>query len=117
MIELPKRGGGTHVIEASQIASWQRDYPHIDVDLELRKARNWLEANPERRKVKINAFVVNWLNRARPQNPNAVTPNNSTHYALIAERARQPEKPYQPPPAEVVQAHLQAAKAALGMRR
>lgn len=115
MIELPKRGGGTHVIDAAQIASWQRDYPHIDVDLELRKARNWLEANPERRKTRINAFVVNWLNRARPQNPNAVTPGNSKHYAVIAERSSRPTA-YQPPSERVVETELQKVRRQLGMR-
>ena len=88
MIELPTKSGAHYAVTAEQIAKLQRDYPRIDVELELRKMRNWLEANPRNRKNDVHRFVINWLNRARPQAAGSVTRETSQHYAVVAERTR-----------------------------
>lgn len=51
----------------AQLAKWTDSYrPGLDVLTECRKAQNWLDANPARRKTAsgMPKFIVNWLNRA-----------------------------------------------------
>jgi hypothetical protein len=117
MIELPKRDGSAYVIDAIVLAKLQQDYPKIDVAMELRKMRNWLEANPANRKRDVHRFVINWLNRARPQAAGSVTRETSRHYAVVAERIREPAEPVRHAEPEMVQAHLDQVKRMLGMRR
>ena len=117
MFELPKRDGTPYVIDSMALAKLQQDYPRIDVALELRKMRNWLEANPRSRKRDVHRFVINWLNRARPQAAGHVTPETSQHYAVVAERMRKPEQPVKPAAPEVVEGHLAEMRRMLGMRR
>ena len=49
-----------------QITAWQDVYPHVDVDLELRKALAWVQANPQHQKTArgMMRFLVNWMHRA-----------------------------------------------------
>lgn len=117
MIELLKKDGSLTVISDAHIARLQRDYPRLDVDCELRKMRNWLEANPRMRKSNVDRFITNWLNRARPINSDSVSRETSQHYALVTERMRAP--PAQPKFAqpEVAQSYLDGIKKSLGMRR
>lgn len=66
---LPCVGDGPkeYGVTAAQVASWQEAYPGVDVLAEIRKARVWLEARPERRKTfrGMPAFLVGWLNRSQ----------------------------------------------------
>ena len=52
--------------EPEDSISWQRAYPSIDVESELRKMEAWLEANPQKRKTArgIKRFCNAWLSRA-----------------------------------------------------
>ncbi len=111
MIDLPKRGGGVFTVTDADYDLWRRLYPDIDVMSELRKMAAWLDANPEKRKVRVKAFIVNWLSRAKPK------PRETEHYAIVAERLRPPPPPRVEAPPLVVQAHLADLKRALGMRR
>jgi hypothetical protein len=42
-------------------------YPGLDIDLEMRKARQWAISNPKKRKTPggMLSFLTNWLNRAQ----------------------------------------------------
>lgn len=46
-----------------QLAEWERVYVPLNVAAELEKMREWLTANPKRRKKNYQRFVVGWLNR------------------------------------------------------
>lgn len=117
MIDLPSRNGTPYLIDSMVLAKLQQDYPKIDVAMELRKMRNWLEANPRSRKRDVHRFIVNWLNRARPQAAGHVSRETSQHYAVVAERSRPAAGPAKYAPPEVAQAHLDGLKKILGMRR
>jgi hypothetical protein len=68
-ISFPCVGRGAHewVFTVEQIASYQRDYPGINVREEALKARRWCENNPKRRKTAsgMPRFLANWLNKAQ----------------------------------------------------
>jgi hypothetical protein len=117
VIELPKRDGTMYAIDAAVLAKLKGDYPKIDVEGELRKMRNWLEANPRSRKRDVHRFIVNWLNRSRPMTGGAVSRETSQHYAMVAERISKPAEPVRPASPEVAHAHLLEMKRMLGMRR
>lgn len=65
-MKLPLKNGSYHTITRERYEQLQADYPNINIKRELTKMRNWLEANPQRRKARIDRFIVNWLNRAKP---------------------------------------------------
>jgi hypothetical protein len=46
-----------------KLIEWEKLYSPLDVQRELSKMREWLDANPRRRKKKYERFVVNWLNK------------------------------------------------------
>jgi len=50
----------------AHLASWREAYPSLDVASECRRAKAWLEAQPDRRKTArgMPRFLVSWLNRA-----------------------------------------------------
>lgn len=45
------------------IPAWRDAYPDLDVDVELRKARAWVLANPDKAKSRWGSFLNNWLSR------------------------------------------------------
>ena len=56
-------------LATEKAALWAEAYPAVDIKLQCAKALDWLEANPTKRKTKLNSFMSNWLGRAqeRPQ--------------------------------------------------
>jgi len=42
-------------------SGWLTAYPACDIDQELRKMREWLLANPDKKKKNYRRFIVNWL--------------------------------------------------------
>ena len=50
-------------IEPGDIEPWNKAYPACDVLVELNAMREWLLANPNKRKVNYRKFIVNWLSR------------------------------------------------------
>lgn len=116
MIELPKRDGTMYTIDSIVLAKLKADYPKIDVEGELKKMRNWLDANPRSLKRDVYRFVINWLNRARPMAGGTVTRETSQHYAVVSERMRKPAEPVREAPPEVVADHIEKMRRALGMR-
>ncbi len=118
MIELPKRDGTMYTIDSMVLAKMKADYPKIDVEGELKKMRNWLDANPRSLKRDVYRFVINWLNRAKPMaSGGSVTRETSQHYAVVSERMRKPAEPVRYAPPEVAQAHISDLRKMLGMRR
>ena len=115
-MELPKRDGSTYTVTADQLKRFQESYRGLDVVSEVRKAREWLLANPSRRKLDCHRFLVNWLNRAHELAPKSVTRATAQHYALVAESQRKPEQPPRYAPQEVAQSHIQSLRKMLGMR-
>jgi len=55
----------------SKLDEYRDTYPHMDVDAELRKARQWCRDNPQKRKTAgrgMLAFLTRWLNTATNNN-------------------------------------------------
>jgi len=52
-------------IKDEDVQGWLEAYPACDVNSELRKMREWLLANPEKKKKNYRRFIVNWLIRTQ----------------------------------------------------
>jgi len=48
-------------ITIEDLAGWRDAYPACEIDQELRKMREWLLANPDKKKKNYKRFIVNWL--------------------------------------------------------
>jgi len=48
---------------------WETAYPALNLEQEVSKTLNWLEANPKSRKKNLKRFIVNWLTRAQDRGP------------------------------------------------
>ena len=53
-------------IPKEKLEKWIEAFPLIDVEVELKKMEAWLTANPKRKKVNYERFIVNWLGRTCP---------------------------------------------------
>lgn len=62
VVSMPAVGGDVAIC-ASVVSEWSEVYPAVDVPATLREIRQWVLANPSRRKVNVRAFLVNWLKR------------------------------------------------------
>ena len=62
---IPLNDGTEFFVEKKDIAEWQKAYPAVDVEQELREMRAWCQANPKLRKTKngVRRFIVAWLAR------------------------------------------------------
>ena len=56
-------------ITGEQLKRWREAYPAADVELELRRAAAWIEANPRNRKTNYARYLANWLSRAQDRAP------------------------------------------------
>ena len=65
-MELLLKSGSEFHVEQADIIEWQRTYKAIDVNHELDRMRQWLDANPGKRKTErgMKRFIVAWLSRA-----------------------------------------------------
>ena len=52
-------------IKDKDIEGWKEAYPACDITGELRKMREWLLANPDKKKKNYRRFIVNWLIRTQ----------------------------------------------------
>jgi len=50
-----------------RLLEWEQAYAPLNVAGELLKMKQWLDANPRRRKKNYNRFIVNWLSKAHAQ--------------------------------------------------
>lgn len=64
-MEFPTRSG-TWTLPPEKRREYWESYPGLDLESELRRARQWLRDNPKRRKTDrgMPRFLTNWLNRA-----------------------------------------------------
>lgn len=46
-------------------SGWLAAYPACDIEVELYKMREWLLANPEKKKKNYRRFITNWLSRTQ----------------------------------------------------
>ena len=46
-----------------KLLEWQQAYPSLNIEGELQRMKQWLDANPRRRKKNYARFCVNWLNK------------------------------------------------------
>jgi hypothetical protein len=46
-----------------RLMEWEQIYAPLNVHGELLKMKEWLTANPRRRKKNYNRFIINWLNK------------------------------------------------------
>lgn len=53
-----------HITEKDK-AGWKDAFPACDIDMELKIAREWLLANPTKKKSNYRQFIVNWLTRTQ----------------------------------------------------
>ncbi len=62
---IPLIDGTEFFVEKEDIAEWQKAYPAVDVEQELREMRAWCRANPKLRTTKngVRRFIVCWLAR------------------------------------------------------
>lgn len=52
-------------ISDEQVAAWSDVYPALKIEIELGKAREWILANPTKKKKNWRRFLVNWFGRAQ----------------------------------------------------
>lgn len=52
-------------ITAEDEKGWVETYPACNIEIELRRMREWLLANPEKKKKNYRRFIVNWLARSQ----------------------------------------------------
>lgn len=58
-----------HGISTAQLELWKENFPAIDVEMELKSASAWLDANRKNRKTDVKRFLVNWLKRSQDRAP------------------------------------------------
>jgi len=70
VILLTNTGDEFSIFE-SELPEWEKTYPAVDVRQQLLAMRQWLIANPTRRKTKrgMRKFVVSWLDRMQNRGP------------------------------------------------
>lgn len=77
-ILIPLKGGSEYAVTNAEVVEWTSAYPDRDVLGELRKARVWCLADPQRKKTLsgVRKFLTGWL--ARPPFANAPPKHNTT---------------------------------------
>jgi hypothetical protein len=58
--------GPLWTVTPEMMMDWQQDFPHLDIEKEVRKARAWCVANVQKRKTArgMPKFLVGWFMRA-----------------------------------------------------
>lgn len=71
VIGLPTVSDGDFQIAEDDVAEWIEAFPAVDVRQQLSAMRQWLIANPSRRKTRrgMRKFVVSWLDRRQNAGP------------------------------------------------
>ena len=61
---LPLLNGRDYPIFQSDVEKWSLSYPELDIRAELRRMKDWLSANPKKRKapMDIQRFITGWFN-------------------------------------------------------
>ena len=66
---MPLKNGDDYVVTENDVKEFERLYPDIDIDAQMRKALAWLTNNKQKRKTKrgMPRFLNGWINRAYEQ--------------------------------------------------
>ena len=95
VVGLPTVSEGDFPVSQADIDGWAEAFPGVDVRQQLAAMRQWLLANPTRRKTKrgMRKFVVSWLDRrqnaGQPPAPRATAPPQPSKPKNAGELARQ----------------------------
>ena len=75
VVELPLNDSSTYGVTQSEIGEYEKLYPAVNVEQELRNMRGWCMANPQKRKTRngIRRFIVGWLARVQDKGGSAVS--------------------------------------------
>lgn len=78
------KGPKSWSLTSEHLADLQRDYEHLDVLAECKRASAWLKANPGRTKTAkgMPAFLVNWLNRSAGKSSSVPVPFTKPLYSV-----------------------------------
>jgi hypothetical protein len=83
-------------LPAKKLDQWQRLYPSLDCLAECRKARQWIEDNPRRRKTAagMTRFLGNWLSKAQndPKRRYADAATDEDHRAVRRPARVEPDR-------------------------
>ena len=52
-------------ISKEDMDGWRETYPACNVEIELKKMREWLLSNPDKKKTQYRRFITNWLSRTQ----------------------------------------------------
>ena len=60
---LPLLNGKEYPVFQSDVEKWKQSYPNVDIEAELRRMKDWLNANPKKKKapMDIQRFITGWL--------------------------------------------------------
>lgn len=90
VVGLPTVSDGDFQIFEADISEWQAAFPGVDVRQQLASMRQWLIANPTRRKTAkgMKRFVVSWLDRKQNEGPRtaarATSPPRKRNFVDVA---------------------------------
>lgn len=62
-IDFDWENGTFQGITEEDLSRWREAYPAVDIELELRRAAEWLLANPHKRKKNYRRFLISWFSR------------------------------------------------------
>ena len=86
---LPLLNGKEYPVFASDVEKWKQSYPNVDIEAELRRMKDWLNANPKKKKapMDIQRFITGWLgNELKEQ-------KNRPAYSAVKKPAAQQNPP------------------------
>ena len=74
-ITLPLNNGHNYLVLQDHVSEWEKLYPAVNVEQELRNMKGWCAANPTKRKTirGVNKFINGWLSRAQDKGPKQLT--------------------------------------------
>lgn len=89
-LEIPLQKYEMHAVTKSDIETWQRSHPTVDVESELLKIRDWNAANSKKRKTRkgIVRHIQAWLSRAGPSSMSRSERNAQACQSFISEAKR-----------------------------
>ena len=82
LVKLPLKDNTFFSVTEAVLKHYAELYPSIDLKTEFKKMLDWLNNNPNKRKIKINSFISRWLNKVQS---NAQPQGNTINYAYSAE--------------------------------
>jgi hypothetical protein len=57
------------------LESWRESYPHVDLDVMIKRASSWCLTNPDKRpKKRFDSFLNRWLGKVKATDPEYIDP-------------------------------------------